>query len=131
MAKMFGKKITTEEQVKLYNEYKALFERRKQLIEEHREKFMIYWGMEGKHSVGKRKLYYKENIKPLDEEIEEIGPKLCAIEKTLCVALWGYSPRVYYHKQELITAKKELKQQRAYVERLKKELAELEEEEAF
>ena len=157
MAKMFGKKITTEEQVNLYNEYKALSERRKQVTEEHREKLTVYWEMEGMYSTGKefdefadmhdrgyfyryadssikakeeeeRKLYHKENVEPLSKEIDEINAKLWATEKALCVALWGYGPNVYRLKHELIAAEKELKEQMAYIERLKKELAELEEE---
>lgn len=131
MAKMFGKKITTAEQVKLYNEYKVVSERRKQLVDEKYEKMMSYAYGEGRYSTGKEeKLYYKENVEYLDKELDEINSKMWAAEKALCVALWGYGPEVYRQKQELKTAEKELKEQMAYVERLRRELAELEEKEA-
>ena len=157
MAKMFGKKITTAEQMELYNEYNSLLERRKQLKKEQSEKVMIYWEMEGKQAIGKeedifagigdrgynyvypnqetkikerneQELYYKENIEPIDKEIEAIGIKLGTVENALCVALWGYNTKIYYHKQALRSAEKELEKQMAYVNRLKKELAELEKE---
>ena len=157
MAKMFGKKITTAEQVKLYNEYNSFLERSKQLKKEQSEKVMIYYEMEGKQAVGKeedsfaeigdrgynyvypsqdaktkewadRELYYKENIEPIDKELEDISLKLGTTANALCVSLWGYNTKIYYHKQALKSAEKELEKQMAYVNRLKKELAELEKE---
>jgi hypothetical protein len=73
-----------------------------------------------------RHTYYAEHITPLTERISELQKKAWALEEPLCVAVCGYGTEHYRIKHNLEAAEKELAQQIAYVERLKKELAEIE-----
>lgn len=153
--KKFGKVINTPEALAIYNEQQTHYAEVKQLEEQKKEHIRIYYGMEGKYALGtvadpyagqgfrgydykylspeikekecaERQAYYAEHIAPLNEQINALNEKAQALEEALCVALWGFGLNHYRIKHNLELAEKELAEKMAYVEALRKELAELE-----
>lgn len=136
----------------LYEGQKALYAEIKKLQAEERDNVSTWAQMEGKYSIGtvsdswgaghgyrgydykypsqevkakeqaERHAYHAEHIAPLTERISELQKKAWALEEPLCVAVCGYGTEEYRVRTRLAEAEKELAQQIAYVERLKKEL---------
>ena len=151
----FNKVIDTPEALTIYNEQQAYFNEAKHLEEQQTKHFRIYCDMEGKYSLGivsdpyagqgfrgydykypsqevkakecaEREAYYAEHITPLDKQIHELNTKAWALEEALCIALWGFGQEHYRIKCNLEDAEKELAEQIAYVEKLRKQLEKLE-----
>jgi hypothetical protein len=140
----------------LYEEQKALYAEIKTLQAEERDNVRTWAKMEGKYSIGtvsdswgagqgsrgydykypskeikakeqaERDAYYAEHIAPLTERISELQKRAWALEEPLCIAVWGFGQERYRIMHNLEEAEKELAHQIAYVEKLRKQLEELE-----
>lgn len=154
--KKFGKVINDNPKaMEIYTKQKGLFDQVAELKKQEDEHFRAYVKMEGMYSLGtvpdpwagqgsrgydykypsqeikakeqaERHAYYEEHLAPLRERIGELQKEAWALEEPLCIAVWGFGQEHYRIKHNLEAAEKELAQQIAYVERLKKELAEIE-----
>lgn len=154
--KKFGKVINDNPKaMALYDEQKALYAEINKLEAEKRDNISIWARMEGMYSVGtvadpwagqgfrgydykypsqeikarekaERDTYHAEHIAPLTERISELQKKAWSLDEPLCVAVCGYGVEEHRARTRLAEAEKELAHQIAYVERLKKELAEIE-----
>ena len=151
----FNKVIDTPEALAIYNEQQAYSNEVKRLEKQEKEHLLIYCNMEGKYSLGtipdpyagqgfrgydykypsqevkakewaEREAYYTEHISPLKEQIHELNTKIWELEEALCVALWGFGQKHYRIKRNLENAEKELAEQIAYIEELRKQLEKLE-----
>ena len=141
--------------MEIYTRQRELFDQVAELEKQEKENFLVYIKMEGMYSIGtvadpwvgqgfrgydykypsqevrakeqaERDAYYSANIMPLRHKIEELRKQAWALDEPLCVAVWGYGTEEHRVRTRLTEAEKELAQQIAYVEQLKKELAELE-----
>lgn len=142
--------------MEIYTKQRELFNQVAELEKQEKENFLVYVKMEGMYSIGtvsdswgaghgyrgydykypsqeikakeqaERNAYYAEHLAPLRERICELQKEAWALEEPLCIAVWGFGQEHYRIKHNLEEAEKELAQQIAYVERLKKELAEIE-----
>lgn len=154
--KKFGKVINNNPlAMEIYTKQQELFGQVEELEKQRKEKFLAYVKMEGMYSIGtvtdswvgqgfrgydykypsqeiqvkeqaEREAYYSANIMPLRNKIDELSKQAWALEEPLCVAVCGYSVNEYRVRTRLTEAEKELAKQIAYVEQLKKELAEIE-----
>jgi hypothetical protein len=154
--KKFGKVINDNPKaMEIYTRQKGLFDQVAVLKKQEDEHFLVYVKMEGMYSLGtvadpwagqgmrgydykypsqeirakeraERDAYYTANVKPLRQKIDELKKQAWALEEPLCIAVCGYGSKEYDLRVKLAQAEKELAQQIAYVERLKKELAEIE-----
>jgi uncharacterized protein YaaN involved in tellurite resistance len=154
--KKFGKVINDNPvAMALYEEQKALYAEIKTLQTEERNNVSTWAQMEGKYSIGtvadpwagqgfrgydykypsqeikakeqaERDAYYAANVMPLRQKIDELSKQAWALDEPLCVAVCGYGVEEHRVRTWLAEAEKELAEQIAYVERLKKELAEIE-----
>lgn len=153
--KQFGKVINNNPvAMEIYTKQQELFNQVAELEKQDKENFLVYVKMEGMYSIGtvadpwvgqgfrgydykypsqeikakeqaERDAYYEANVKPLRQKIHELSKQAWALEEPLCVAVCGYGVEEYRVRTRLEEAEKELAQQIAYVERLKKELAEI------
>ena len=73
-----------------------------------------------------RHAYYVKHIEPLREQVAALDKRIGELDEALCVALWGFGREYFGIYRNLTVAKKELAKQIAYVEKLQKELKELE-----
>jgi hypothetical protein len=154
--KKFGKVINDNPvAMEIYTKQRELLDQAADLEKQKDEHFLVYVKMEGMYSIGtvadpyagqgfrgydykypsqeirakeqaERNAYYEEHLAPLRERIGELQKEAWALEEPLCIAVWGFGQEHYRIKHNLEAAEKELAQQIAYVERLKKELAEIE-----
>lgn len=141
--------------MEIYTKQRELLSEVAELEKQEKENSLVYVKMEGKYSIGtvtdpwcvgqgfrgydykysspeilakeqaERHAYYVENITPLQRRISELNKQIWALDEHLCVAVWGYGVEEYRAQARLAEAEKELAQQIAYVEQLKKELAEI------
>jgi hypothetical protein len=141
--------------MEIYTEQRELFDQVAELEKQKKENFLVYVKMEGMYSIGtvadpwvgqgmrgydykypsqevrakeqaERDAYYSANVMPLRQRIDELNKQAWALDEPLCVAVCGYGTEEYRVRTRLAEAEKELAQQIAYVEQLKKELAEIE-----
>lgn len=154
--KKFGKVINNNSlAMEIYTKQQELFGQVEELEKQRKEKFLVYVKMEGMYSIGtvtdswvgqgfrgydykypsqeiqakeqeEREAYYSANVMPLRNKIDELSKQALALEEPLCVAVCGYGVNEHRVRTRLAEAEKELAQQIAYVEQLKKELAEIE-----
>ena len=154
--KKFGKVINDNlVAMEIYTKQRELLDQVAELEKQEKEHFLVYVKMEGMYSLGtvadpwagqgmrgydykypsqeirakecaERDAYYAANVEPLRQKIDELSKQAWALDEPLCVAVWGYGEEEYRVRARLAEAEKELAQQAAYVERLKKELAEIE-----
>ena len=154
--KKFGKVINDNlVAMEIYTKQRELLDQVAELEKQEKEHFLVYVKMEGMYSLGtvadpwagqgmrgydykypsqeirakecaERDAYYAANVEPLRQKIDELSKQAWALDEPLCVAVWGYGEEEYRVRTRLAEAEKELAQQAAYVERLKKELAEIE-----
>jgi predicted RNase H-like nuclease (RuvC/YqgF family) len=150
--KEYGKVINDNPvAMEIYTKQKSLLDRVTELESQENEHFAIYVKMEGMYSNGvmadpwggqgsrgydyrypsqevkakecaERQAYYATHIKPLKCEIETLHEQIFALEEPLCVAVWGFGRKEYNLRNKLARAEKELAEQIAYVEKLRKEL---------
>ena len=147
----FGKVINTPEALTIYNERQICCNEIQHLENQVTEHYRIYWEMEGKYSLRtisdpyasqgsrrysyqypsqeikaqentEREVYYRQYIKPLKKQIDELRLKISALDENLCIALWGFGREYYDIKCNLAKAEAELAEQIEYVEQLKKQL---------
>lgn len=153
--KEFGKVINDNSvAMEIYTKRQELFSQVEELEKQEKENFLVYVKMEGMYSTGtvadpwvgqgfrgydykypsqeikakeqaERDAYYAANVMPLRQKINELSKQAWALEESLCVAVCGYGVKEYRVRIRLAEAEKELAQQIAYVEQLKKELAEI------
>ena len=154
--KKFGKTINSNPvAMEIYTKQRELFDQVAELEKQEKENFLVYVKMEGMYSIGtvadpwvgqgfrgydyqypsqeikakeqaERNAYYSANIMPLRQKIDELNKQAWALDEPLCIAVCGYGVEEHRVRPRLAEAEKELAQQIAYVERLKKELAEIE-----
>jgi hypothetical protein len=154
--KKFGKVINDNPvAMEIYTKQRELFDQVAELETQKKENFLVYVQMEGMYSTGtvadpwagqgfrgydykyptqeikareeaERDAYYAVNVMPLRQKIDELNKQAWALEEPLCVAICGYGVEEHRLRTRLAEAEKELAQQIAYVERLKNELAEIE-----
>ena len=153
--KQFGKVINDNPvAMEIYTKQQELFEQVAELEKQEKANFLVYTKMEGMYSIGtvsdpmagqgfrgynyeypnqetrakeweERKAYYSANIAPLRQKIDELSKQAWALEEPLCIAVCGCGIEEHRARTRLATAEKELAQQIAYVEKLRKELEEL------
>jgi hypothetical protein len=153
--KKFGKVINDNPvAMEIYTQQRELLDQVAELKKQEDEHFLVYVKMEGKYSLGtvadswagqgmrgydykypsqeirakeqaERDAYYAANIMPLRDKINELSEQAWALDEPLCVAVWGYGTEEYRVRARLTGAEDELAYQIAYIERLKKELAEI------
>jgi hypothetical protein len=153
--KKFGKVINDNPvAMEIYTQQQELLDQVAELKKQEDEHFLVYVKMEGKYSLGtvadswadqgmrgydykypsqeikakeqaERDAYYAANIMPLRDKINELSEQAWALDEPLCVAVWGYGTEEYRVRARLTGAEDELAYQIAYIERLKKELAEI------
>lgn len=143
------------EAMAIYEEQQAYRAEAKTLDEECDKLFRVYFKMEGKYSIGtmddpwggqgtrgfmykypsdevkkqeenEREAYYKEHIAPVKKRMEDLRNKACALEESLCIAVWGFGTDRFTLQHNLQIAEKELAGQIAYVEELREKLKKLE-----
>ena len=154
--KKFGKVINDNPvAMEIYTKQRELFDKVAELEKQEKENFLVYVKMEGMYSTGtvadpwagqgfrgydykypsqeikakeqaERNAYYSANVMPLRQKIDELNKQAWALDEPLCIAVCGYGVEEHRVRTRLAEAEKELAQQIAYVERLKKELAEIE-----
>lgn len=154
--KKFGKVINDNSMaMEIYAKQRELFDQVAELEKQEKENFLVYVKMEGMYSIGtvaapwvgqgfrgydykyssqeirakeqtERDAYYAANVMPLRQKINELSNQAWALDEPLCVAVCGYGTEEHRVRTRLAEAEKELAQQSAYVEQLKKELAEIE-----
>lgn len=154
--KKFGKVINDNPvAMEIYTKQKGLYDQVTELKKQEDEHFRTYVKMEGMYSLGtvadpyagqgfrgydykypsqevkakeyaEREAYRAEHLVPLRERINTLEHEAWALDEPLCIAVCGYGTEEYRLRNNLAVAEKELAQQIAYVERLKKELAEIE-----
>ena len=154
--KKFGKVINDNPvAMEIYIKQRELFDQVTELEKREKENFLVYVKMEGMYSIGtmadpwagqgsrgydykylsqeirakeraEREAYYAANVLPLRQKVDELSKQARALEEPLCVAVCGYGTEEYHMRTRLVEAEKELARQIAYVEQLKKELAEIE-----
>ena len=152
----FGKVINDNPvAMKIYTKQRKLLDQVVELERQEKENFLVYVKMEGMYSIGtvadpwagqgfrgydykypsqevkakeqaERDTYYSANVMPLRQRIAELRKQAWALEEPLCVAVCGYGVEEHRVRTRLAEAEKELAQQIAYVEQLKKELTEIE-----
>jgi hypothetical protein len=152
--KKFGKVINDNPvAMEIYTKQRELLDQAADLEKQEDEHFLIYVKMEGMYSLGtvadpwagqgmrgydykypnqeirakeraERDAYYAANVEPLRQKIDELRKQAWALDEPLCIAVCGYGSKEYDLRVKLAQAEKELAQQIAYVERLKKELEE-------
>jgi hypothetical protein len=152
--KEFGKVINDNPvAMEIYTKQRELLDQAADLEKQEDEHFLVYVKMEGMYSLGtvadpyagqgfrgydykypsqeikareqaERDAYYAANVKPLRQKIDELKKQAWALEEPLCIAIWGFGREEYNLRDRLERAEKELAEQIAYVERLKKELEE-------
>jgi hypothetical protein len=150
--KKFGKVINDNPvAMEIYTKQRELFDKVAELEKQEKENFLVYVKMEGMYSIGtvadpwagqgfrgydykypsqeirvkeqaERDAYYAANIMPLRQKVNELSKQAWALDEPLCVAVCGYGVEEHRVRTRLAEAEKELAQQTAYVERLKKEL---------
>jgi hypothetical protein len=153
--KKFGKVINDNPvAMEIYTQQRELLDQVAELKKQEDEHFLVYVNMEGKYSLGtvadswagqgmrgydytypsqeirakeqaERDAYYAANIKPLRDKINELSKQAWALDEPLCVAVCGYGTEEHRVRTRLTGAEDELAYQIAYIERLKKELAEI------
>ena len=153
--KKFGKTINNNPvAMEIYTKQRELFDQVAELKKQEKENFLVYVKMEGMYSIGtvadtwvgqgfrgydyqypsqeikakeqaERNAYYSANIMPLRQKIDELNKQAWALDEPLCIAVCGYGVEEHRARTRLAEAEKELAQQIAYVEQLKKELAEI------
>lgn len=153
--KKFGKTINDNPvAMEIYTKQRELFDQVAELEKQEKENFLVYVKMEGMYSIGtvadtwvgqgfrgydyqypsqeikakeqaERNAYYSANIMPLRQKIDELNKQAWALDEPLCIAVCGYGVEEHRVRTRLTEAEKELAQQIAYVEQLKKELAEI------
>jgi hypothetical protein len=153
--KKFGKVINDNPvAMEIYTQQQELLDQVAELKKQEDEHFLVYVEMEGKYSLGtvadpwagqgfrgydykypsqeirakeqaERDAYYAANIMPLRDKINELSEQAWALDEPLCVAVWGYGTEEHRVRARLAGAEDELAYQIAYIERLKKELAEI------
>jgi hypothetical protein len=153
--KKFGKVINDNPvAMEIYTQQRELLDKVAELKKQEDEHFLVYVEMEGKYSIGtvadpwagqgfrgydykypsqeikakeqaERDAYYAANIMPLRDKINELSEQAWALDEPLCVAVWGYGTEEHRVRARLTGAEDELAYQIAYIERLKKELAEI------
>lgn len=153
--KKFGKTINDNPvAMEIYTKQRELFDKVAELEKQEKENFLVYVKMEGMYSIGtvadtwagqgfrgydyqypsqemkakeqaERNAYYSANVMPLRQQIDELNKQAWALDEPLCIAVCGYGVEEHRVRTRLAEAEKELAQQIAYVERLKKELAEI------
>lgn len=153
--KKFGKVINDNPvAMDIYTKQRKLLDQVAELDKQERENFLVYIKMEGKYSLGtvadpwagqgmrgygykyptqeikakeqvERDAYYAANVMPLRDKINELQKKAWALDDPLCIAVCGYGVEEHRVRTRLAKAEEELAQQIAYVEQLKKELAEI------
>lgn len=140
--------------MEIYTKQRELFDQVAELEKQEKENFLVYVKMEGMYSIGtvadpwvgqgfrgydykypsqeirakeqaERDAYYAANIAPLRHQISELSKQAWALDEPLCIAVCGYGIEEHRVRTRLAEAEKELTQQTAYVEQLKKELAEI------
>ena len=151
----FGKIINNNPMaMEIYTKQQKLLDQVEELEKQKKENFLAYVKMEGMYSIGtmvdpwsgqgsrgydykypsqeirakeqaEREAYYSANVTPLRQKIDELSKQARALDNPLCIAVCGYGIEEYYVRTQLEEAEKELAQQIAYVEELKKELAEI------
>lgn len=153
--KKFDKVIDTPKALAIYNEQECLREKIKELEKAREKHFRKYLDMEGQYSLdtvsdpyagqgfrgynykypsqemkakedAERHAYYVKHIEPLREQVAALDKRIGELDEALCVALWGFGREYFGIYRNLTVAKKELAKQIAYVEKLQKELKELE-----
>ena len=154
--KKFGKVINNNPvAMEIYTKQQELSDKVAELEKQKEENFLAYVKMEGMYSIGtvddpfagqgfrgydykypsqeirakeqaEREAYYLANIMPLRQKIDELNKQAWALENPLCIAVCGYGVEEHRIRTRLAEEEKELAQQIARVERLKKELAEIE-----
>lgn len=150
--KKFGKVINDNSvAMEIYTKQQELLNQVVELEKQEKTNFLVYTKMEGMYSIGtvsdplagqgfrgynyeypsqemrakertEREAYYSANITPLRQKIDELSKQAWALEEPLCVAVCGYGIEEYRVRTRLAEAEKELAQQIAYVEKLRKEL---------
>ena len=150
--KKFGKIINDIPMaMEIYTKQRELFDKVAELEKQENENFLVYVKMEGMYSIGtvadpwvgqgfrgydykypnqeikakeqaERDAYYAANVMPLRQKVDELSKQAWALDEPLCVAVCGYGVEEHRVRTRLAEAEKELAQQIAYVERLKKEL---------
>lgn len=141
--------------MEIYTKQRELLSQKVELEKQEKENFLEYVKMEGKYSIGtvtdswrtgqgfrgydykypsqeakakeraEREAYYAENIMPLRPRISELSKQAWALDEPLCIAVWGYGVKEYGLRTRLAEAEKELAEQIACVEELRKQLEEL------
>jgi hypothetical protein len=154
--KQYGKVINDNPvAMEIYTKQRELLDQAAELDKQENEHYHTYTKMEGMYSLGtvadpwagqgmrgydykypsqeikarecaERQAYYAAHIAPLRQKIDELKKQAWALDEPLCIAIWGFGREEYNLRDKLERAEKELAQQIAYVERLKKELAEIE-----
>ena len=154
--KKYGKVINDNPKaMEIYTKKKGLLDQMAELEKQKKANYLVYVKMEGAYSIGivpdpyagqgcrgydykyptqeikakeraEREAYYTANIMPLQQKIDELRKQAGALEEPLCIAVCGYGIEEYCMRTRLADAEKELAQQVAYIDRLKKELAEFE-----
>ena len=154
--KKFGKVINDNPvAMEIYTKQRELFDQVAELEKQKKEHFLVYVKMEGMYSLGtvadpwagqgmrgydykyptqeirakeqaERDAYYAANVEPLRQKMDELNKQAWALEEPLCIAIWGFGEKEYNLRDRLARAEKELAELIDYVERLRKELEEIE-----
>jgi hypothetical protein len=152
----YGKVINDNSKaMEIYTKQRSLLEQATELEKQENEHFLAYEKMEGMYALGivadpwagqgfrsydykypsqemrtkedaERQAYYTTHIEPLTRKINELRKQVFALEEPLCVAIWGFGRKEYNLRDKLARAEEELAEQIAYVEKLRRELEEME-----
>lgn len=154
---MYGKEITTAEQQNLYDRYEYVEKTIKELEKEKIANFNIYDKIRGKYATKEnseylgmghwsvsydypneeakeredieRETYYAEKVAPFYDKIKKLREEKDTLAKKICIALHGYGTEVYYAKDALREAERELARAIEVVDYHKQRVAKLRQEE--